>query len=40
KDVTEEKARLKELSDKIKGIDEKVKEVEAKMEYTLMRIPN
>ena len=32
KDVTEEKARLKELSDKIKGIDEKVKEVEAKME--------
>ncbi len=30
KDVTEEKARLKELSDKIKGIDEKVKEVEAK----------
>lgn len=30
KDVTEEKTRLKELSDKIKGIDEKVKEVEAK----------
>lgn len=40
KDVTEDKARLKELSDKIKGIDVQVKEVEDKLNYTLMRIPN
>lgn len=40
KDVTEDKARLKELSNKIKELDEKVREVEGKLEYTLMRIPN
>lgn len=40
KDVTEDKARLKELSDRIKGIDVQVKEVEDKLNYTLMRIPN
>ncbi|MDU6248821.1 MAG: serine--tRNA ligase, partial [Paeniclostridium sordellii] len=39
-DVTEAKAKLKELSDKIKGVDEKVKEVEGELEYRLMRIPN
>lgn len=39
-DVTEAKAKLKQLSEKIKGFDEKVKEVEEKMEYNLMRIPN
>jgi seryl-tRNA synthetase len=39
-DVTEAKAKLKELSDKIKGVDEKVKEVEDELEYRLMRIPN
>ena len=38
--VEEAKAKLKELSDKIKGFDEKVREVEAEMEYNLMRIPN
>ncbi|MCG4734768.1 serine--tRNA ligase, partial [Casaltella massiliensis] len=36
-DVTEAKAKLKQLSEKIKGFDEKVKEVEEKMEYNLMR---
>ncbi len=40
KDVSEDKARLKELSETIKGIDVKVKEVEEKLNYTLMRIPN
>ena len=40
KDVEAAKAELKELSDKIKGIDEKVREVEVEMEYSLMRIPN
>lgn len=39
-DVTDAKAKLKELSDKIKGVDEKVKEVEGELEYRLMRIPN
>ncbi len=40
KDVTEDKAKLKELSNKIKELDEKVREVEGELEYTLMRIPN
>lgn len=40
KDTTEIMAKLKDLSDEIKVLDEKVKEVEAKMEYNLMRIPN
>lgn len=34
------KIKLKELSDKIKVIDQNLKEVEDKMEYLLMRIPN
>ena len=38
--VEEAKSKLKELSDKIKGFDEKVREVEADIEYNLMRIPN
>ncbi len=40
KDVENEKIKLKELSDKIKVIDQNFKEVEDKMEYLLMRIPN
>lgn len=40
KDVENEKAKLKDLSDKIKVIDQKLKEVEDNMEYLLMRIPN
>jgi seryl-tRNA synthetase len=40
KDAEEVKVQLKELSDKIKVIDEKVRAVEADMEYRLMRIPN
>ena len=40
KDVDAAKAQLKELSDKIKGLDDKVRAVEAEMEYNLMRIPN
>ena len=40
KDVTEDKARLKELSDKIKELDEKVRTVSNEIEYNLMRIPN
>ncbi|EQH34017.1 serine--tRNA ligase [Clostridioides difficile DA00232] len=40
KDVENEKIKLKELSDKIKVIDQNLKEVEDKMEYLLMRIPN
>ncbi|MGL5715776.1 MAG: serine--tRNA ligase [Paraclostridium sp.] len=39
-DVVEAKAKLKELSDTIKGFDEKVREVESEIEYKLMRIPN
>ncbi|MCC0673938.1 serine--tRNA ligase [Clostridioides sp. ES-S-0145-01] len=40
KDVENEKIKLKELSDKIKVIDKNLKDVEEKMEYLLMRIPN
>ena len=40
KDVTADKARLKELSDKIKELDEKVRTVSNEIEYNLMRIPN
>ena len=40
KDVDAAKAQLKELSDKIKAIDEQVRAVEGEMEYNLMRIPN
>ena len=40
KDVSEAKARLKELSDKIKELDEQVRKVENEMEYNLLRIPN
>lgn len=34
------KAELKELSDKIKGFDTKLKEVEDALQYRLLRIPN
>ncbi|EGT2202221.1 serine--tRNA ligase [Clostridioides difficile] len=40
KDIENEKIKLKDLSDKIKVIDQNLKEVEDKMEYLLMRIPN
>lgn len=40
KDVTEDKARLKELSEKIKVEDEKVKKVQDELKYRLLRIPN
>lgn len=40
RDVENEKIKLKDLSDKIKVIDQNLKEVEDKMEYLLMRIPN
>ena len=40
KDVNEAKARLKDLSDKIKELDEQVRKVENEMEYNLLRIPN
>ena len=40
KDVTADKARLKELSDKIKAVDEKVKKVQDELRYRLLRIPN
>ncbi|VIF73784.1 seryl-tRNA ligase [Clostridioides difficile] len=40
KGVENEKIKLKDLSDKIKVIDQNLKEVEDKMEYLLMRIPN
>ena len=40
KDVTADKARLKELSDKIKAVDEKVKKVQEELRYRLLRIPN
>ena len=40
KDVTADKARLKELSDKIKVEDEKVKKVQEELRYRLLRIPN
>lgn len=39
-DVTEIKAELKELSDKIKEFDVQLKEVEDKLQYRLLRIPN
>ena len=35
-----EKVKLKELSDKIKGLDEKVKKVQDELQYRLLRIPN
>ena len=35
-----EKAKLKELSDKIKGLDEKVKKVQEELQYRLLRVPN
>jgi seryl-tRNA synthetase len=40
KDTSEEKAKLKDLSDEIKILDEKVREVESELEYKLIRIPN
>ena len=40
KDVTEDKARLKTLSDEIKVLDEKVRDINEKLEYKLLRIPN
>lgn len=40
KDVDDAKASLKVLSDKIKEMDEKLREVEADIEFKLMRIPN
>ena len=40
KDIEAAKAELKVLSDKIKGLDDKIRTVEADMEYKLMRIPN
>jgi len=40
KDVTEAKARLKGLSDRIKELDEQIRTVESKIEYNLLRIPN
>ena len=35
-----EKVKLKELSDRIKGLDEKVKKVQDELQYRLLRIPN
>ncbi len=40
KDITEDKANLKKLSDEIKYLDEKVKIVNDELEYKLLRIPN
>lgn len=40
KNVDDAKAQLKVLSDEIKALDEKVREVESEIEYNLMRIPN
>ncbi|MCR8744179.1 serine--tRNA ligase [Romboutsia lituseburensis] len=39
-DITQEKSELKDLSEQIKVLDEKVRAVEAELEYKLMRIPN
>ncbi|CEH34297.1 serine--tRNA ligase [Romboutsia lituseburensis] len=39
-DIKEEKAKLKDLSEQIKVLDEKVRAVESELEYKLMRIPN
>ena len=35
-----EKVKLKELSDNIKALDEKVKKVQEELQYRLLRIPN
>ena len=40
KDIEAAKAELKVLSDKVKGLDDQVRTVEADMEYKLMKIPN
>lgn len=40
KDVTEDKAILKKLSDDIKVLDEKVRCINDELEYKLLRIPN
>ena len=40
KDITEDKANLKKLSDEIKSLDEKIKIVNDELEYKLLRIPN
>ncbi|WP_024622569.1 serine--tRNA ligase [Metaclostridioides mangenotii] len=39
-DVTDAKIVLKDLSDKIKIIDDELRKVEAEIEYLLMRVPN
>jgi seryl-tRNA synthetase len=39
-DVTDAKTVLKDLSDKIKVIDDELRKVEAEIEYLLMRVPN
>lgn len=39
-DVTDAKIVLKDLSDKIKVIDDELRKVEAEIEYLLMRVPN
>ena len=40
KDITEDKANLKKLSDEIKSLDEKIKIVNDELEYKLLWIPN
>ena len=40
KDITEDKANLKKLSEEIKSLDEKIKIVNDELEYKLLRIPN
>ena len=40
KDITEDKANLKKLSDEIKSLDEKIKIVNDELEYKLLRVPN
>ena len=40
KDITEDKANLKKLSDEIKSLDEKIKIVNDELESKLLRIPN
>lgn len=39
-DVTEAKVVLKDLSDKIKVIDDEIRDAEGEIEYLLMRVPN
>lgn len=39
-DVTEAKIVLKDLSDKIKVIDDEIRDAEGEIEYLLMRVPN